>query len=92
MEGTPSLAYDYDEKAKIGMARYYKNHKEERLKAAKRYYENNKEKVHKYTREYLAERKERSLLYAARKRARAKNLKIDLQEVDIIIPPFCPLS
>lgn len=82
---------DYGPKAKIRMARYYQNHKEERKQKGKEYAQKTYAQRNAYSRAYLDRNKERSLLYSSRKRAKFKGLEHNIELEDIIIPEFCPL-
>lgn len=85
---------------------YYENNKEEVLKKNKENYEEHKEEYLEYKKEYYQENKEhyseldkrnrknnpaKYLLKAAKKRAKEKNLPLDISEEDIIIPEVCPV-
>jgi hypothetical protein len=54
-------------------------------------YQKHKKHMIQKTRERRVKEPERELLYAARNRARTKNLPFDLELSDIVIPEYCPL-
>lgn len=85
------MPYKDKEKRNAYKAEWDKNHPENVQKRGKNYRKKNKKKLTKDHLYYMNRNPEKVLLYAAKQRARMKNLPFSLVESDIVIPSICPV-
>lgn len=62
-----------------------------RRKVGRDWWANNRDHHRAYQNNYRYDNPAKSLLYAARRRAKAKDLPFDIDESDIRVPPICPV-